>query len=105
MWPRMMAGPTAPGRGLRVYQPATAVDDGTCTAPCAVSPRVTSRVLTPIRGMVSETGAATGRAGGDGGAATMGAVGVGNAACVAAGGEAGAGGADGAATVATPAAA
>ena len=55
-----MAGPMAPGRGLPVYQPATVVDDGTCIAPSAVRPSVISRVWTPMIGMVSETGLATG---------------------------------------------
>src|ERR1700742_2155811 len=56
MCPAMTADPVAPGRGLPVYQPATAVDDGTCSAPSAVSPRWTMFVCTPIDGMVSDTG-------------------------------------------------
>ena len=56
----MTAGPMAPGRGLPVYQPATVVEDGTCSAPPAVRPSLISRVFTPISGMVSETGLATG---------------------------------------------
>ncbi len=35
MWPAITAAPVAPGRGLPVYQPATAVLDGTCSVPGA----------------------------------------------------------------------
>jgi len=59
MCPAMTADPTAPGRGLPVYQPATAVDEGTCSAPAAVSPRSTRLVCTPIDGMVNATGGLT----------------------------------------------
>src|ERR1700749_2527511 len=55
----MTAEPTAPGRGLWVYQPATAVVDGTCRLPLDCSPRWMSEVFTPIAGIVSETGSAT----------------------------------------------
>src|ERR1700691_1200676 len=54
----MTAAPTAPGRGLPVYQPATAVLDGTWSAPFAPRPRSTSEVRTPITGMLSQTGRA-----------------------------------------------
>src|SRR5580658_4058487 len=55
----MTAAPTAPGRGLPVYQPATAVLDGTWSVPFARRPRSTSEVRTPIDGMLSQTGRAT----------------------------------------------
>src|ERR1700690_4167745 len=54
----MTAAPTAPGRGLPVYQPATAVLDGTCSVPFARRPRSTSEVRTPITGILSQTGRA-----------------------------------------------
>src|SRR5580698_3333732 len=54
----MTAAPTAPGRGLPVYQPATAVLDGTWRVPFARRPRWTSEVRTPITGMLSQTGRA-----------------------------------------------
>src|ERR1700691_4761390 len=54
----MTAAPTAPGRGLPVYQPATAVLAGTCSVPLELRPRGTSLVRTPVAGMVSETGSA-----------------------------------------------
>src|SRR6202030_711947 len=57
-WPAMTADPTAPGRGLPVYQPATVVVSGTWSVAFACRPRRTSEVLTPMAGMVSETGAA-----------------------------------------------
>ena len=47
----------APGRGLPVYQPATAVLAGTCSAPEAVRPSLIRRVRTPIAGMSSAVGA------------------------------------------------
>src|ERR1700722_11061258 len=70
----MMAGPTAPGRGLRVYQPATDVVEGTWTVPCAVRPSEISRVRTPISGMVSAAGIVTGGGSVGCGDATIGAV-------------------------------
>ena len=76
MCPTMMAEPIAPGLGLPVYQPATEVEDGTSNAPLDVRPRVTSWVLTPINGMVSKTGRATGRGSADSGGATIGPVGA-----------------------------
>jgi hypothetical protein len=78
MWPAMTADPMAPGRGLRVYQPATAVVGGTCSAPVLVRPSRTSDVLTPMAGMTSETGSATGAVP-CGGAASIGPVGTGSA--------------------------
>src|SRR6202167_5551707 len=54
----MTAAPSAPGRGLPVYQPATAVLAGTCSVPLELRPRCTSLVRTPMAGMVSETGSA-----------------------------------------------
>src|SRR5580693_6126905 len=54
----MTAAPTAPGRGLPVYQPATAVLAGTCSVPLELRPRRTSLVRTPMAGMVSDTGSA-----------------------------------------------
>src|SRR6516162_9073508 len=78
MCPTMMAEPTAPGRGLPVYQPATVVEDGTCMAPPRARPSVITWVFTPISGMVSETGLATGACA-DCGAATIGPVGAGSA--------------------------
>src|SRR5260221_3455522 len=65
-WPTMTDEPIAPGRGLPVYQPATAVVDGTWSAPPAVTPSSTSRVRTPMAGMIRLTGRATGRAAADG---------------------------------------
>ena len=86
-WPTMMAEPTEPGRGLPVYQPATVVEDGTCIAPPAARPSVIRLVFTPISGMVSETGLATGAGSADCGGATMGPVGAGSAATPAATGR------------------
>src|SRR4249920_2816967 len=83
----MMAEPTAPGRGLPVYQPATEVEEGTCIEPSAARPSVISRVFTPISGMVSETGLATGAGCADCGGATIGPVGAGSAAIPAATGR------------------
>src|SRR5580693_4274667 len=48
-----------PGRGPPVYQPATAVDAGTCSVPAFVTPRSTSLVWTPMAGIVSATGNGT----------------------------------------------
>src|SRR5258705_1940011 len=86
MWPTMMDEPTAPGRGLPVYQPATVVEDGTCIEPPAARPSVIRLVFTPISGMVSETGLAT-CAAADWGGATIGPVGTGSAATPAATGR------------------
>src|SRR5690242_4390916 len=83
----MMAEPTAPGRGLLAYQPATDVDDGTCITPPAARPSVISRVFTPISGMVSETGLAGGVGSGDCGAAAIGPGGAGSAAAPAVAGR------------------
>src|SRR5579875_3309101 len=58
----MTAAPASPGRGLPVYQPATAVLAGTCSAPAAVRPSRTSLVRTPMAGISRLTGTATGRA-------------------------------------------
>src|SRR5208282_4905342 len=77
MCPTMTAEPIAPGRGLPVYQPATEVVDGTCNESLDCRPSVISLVLTPMSGMVSETGAATGRGAADCGGATIGPVGAG----------------------------
>ena len=82
----MMDEPTDPGRGLPVNQPATVVEDGTCIAPPAARPSVIRLVFTPISGIVSETGLATGAAA-DCGGATIGPVGAGNAATPAATGR------------------
>ena len=68
-----------------MYQPATAVEDGTASAPLPVRPRVISWVLTPISGMVSETGRETGRGSAGCRGATIGPVGAGRAATAAAG--------------------
>src|SRR5580692_9579880 len=54
----MTAAPVAPGRGLPVYQPATAVLAGTCSVPLELRPRCTRLVRTPMAGMVSDTGSA-----------------------------------------------
>src|SRR6266581_2311146 len=59
MWPAITDDPTAPGRGLPVYQPATAVLAGTCKVRALVSPRWTSLLLTPIAGITRRTGLAT----------------------------------------------
>src|ERR1044071_2189014 len=63
MWPTMTAEPSAPGRELYVYQPATSVLAGTCIVPRVVRPTRISRVRTPIAGIVKLTGraAASGR--------------------------------------------
>src|SRR3984885_11032489 len=66
MCPAITAEPMAPGRALPVYQPATDVLDGPCSAPLAGSPRWTSVVLTPIDGMTRATGLATRRTDGSG---------------------------------------
>src|ERR1700733_8405155 len=66
MCPTITAEPMAPGRALPVYEPATDVRDGTCSAPLGVSPRWTSVVLTPIAGMTRATGLATRRTDGSG---------------------------------------
>src|SRR5690242_7553207 len=71
--------PTEPGRGLPVYQPATATEDGTCIAPPDARPSVIRLVFTSMSGMVSETGRATGAAPAGCGGATMGLVGAGSA--------------------------
>src|SRR5580704_11200235 len=55
----MTAAPISPGRGLPVYQPATATVPGTCRLPAAVRPSLTSPVRMPIAGMKRATGAAT----------------------------------------------
>src|SRR5580704_16910298 len=77
----MMEEPMAPGRGLPVYQPATETmfKGGTSSSPSGSRPRVIRLVCTPISGMVSETGAATGLGAADCDTATIGAVGEGNA--------------------------
>src|ERR1017187_1190497 len=71
MCPTMMAEPMAPGRGLPVYQPAADVVDGTCNAPFGCRPSLIRLVLTPISGMVSDTGLATGAGAADCGGATI----------------------------------
>src|SRR6266576_4083860 len=86
MWPTMMDEPTAPGRGLPVYQPATVVEAGTCIEPPAARPSVIRLVFTPISGMVSETGLEIWAAA-DCGGATIGPVGAGSAATPAATGR------------------
>ena len=55
----MIEEPIAPGRGLNVYQPATAVLTGTCRAPADVTPSLIRLVLTPIDGMIRLAGLAT----------------------------------------------
>src|ERR1700727_2522324 len=75
----MMAEPTAPGRGLPVYQPAMVVEPGTWIAPLLSSPSVVSFVFTPISGMVKVTGLDTGFGCADCGGATIGPVGAGSA--------------------------
>src|ERR1022692_1474701 len=60
MWPAITDEPTAPGRGLPVYQPATEVLVGTCSVPCAVTPSLISVVWTSMAGMVRATGRAAG---------------------------------------------
>ena len=72
-----------------MYQPATDAEDkgGTCSAPPAVRPSVISWVFTPISGMVSETGLATGAGCADCGGAAIGPVGAGSAATPAATGR------------------
>src|SRR5580700_9875651 len=60
MWPTITAAPTAPGRALPVYHPATVTVEGTCSAPDEVRPRRTSPLRTPIDGMTMLAGLATG---------------------------------------------
>src|ERR1039458_3226589 len=60
MWPPMTDEPIAPGRGLPAYQPATTVLAGACRVPAAASPRWISPAETPIAGITSRVGAATG---------------------------------------------
>src|SRR6266487_187065 len=59
MCPAMIEEPIAPGRGLNVYQPATAVLTGTFRAPDDVTPSLISLVRTPIAGMIRLAGLAT----------------------------------------------
>src|SRR5258708_17522538 len=59
MWPTITEAPTAPGRGLPVYQPATEAMAGTCRAPEGVSLRRTSPLRTPMDGMMRPVGAGT----------------------------------------------
>src|SRR5580704_3575399 len=59
-WPAMTADPVAPGRGLPVYQPATVVVLGTCRVPFRLRPRLMIGALTPMAGMVSQTGLGVG---------------------------------------------
>src|ERR1700688_4869860 len=87
MCPTMMAEPMAPGRGLPVYQPATDTVDGTCSAPFDCRPSVIRLVLTPMTGMVRDTGLATGTWAADCGGATIGPVGAGSASTPAATGR------------------
>src|SRR6266571_8081248 len=56
--PAMTAEPTVPGRGLPVYQPATAVLDGTWSVPSELTPRWISLVRIPSDGMLSQVGRA-----------------------------------------------
>ena len=70
-----------------MYQPATVVEEGTCSSPADVRPSIISWVRTPINGMVSETGAATGLGAADCGGATIGPVGAGRTATPAAAGR------------------
>src|SRR5580700_10213919 len=58
--PAMTADPVAPGRGLPVYQPATVVVLGTCRVPFRLRPRLLIGALTPMAGMVSQTGLGVG---------------------------------------------
>jgi hypothetical protein len=54
----MMAGPSDPGVGENLYQPASSYDvpDGTWTEPSAFNPRDRSDEWTPIDGMSRATG-------------------------------------------------
>src|ERR1700722_1986826 len=54
--PAMTADPVAPGRGLPVYQPTTVVVLGTWSVPFRLRPRLMIGALTPMAGMVSQTG-------------------------------------------------
>src|SRR6185437_12361555 len=57
MWPTMMAGPSCPGVGAPVYQPAGNAAGGTCSDPSASRPRSISVLSTPIDGTCTRTGA------------------------------------------------
>src|ERR1700722_209529 len=54
----MTDAPSSPGRGLPVYQPATAVVAGTWSVPDRVRPSLIRRVWTPVAGMIRSTGGA-----------------------------------------------
>src|SRR5579862_3672744 len=56
----MTADPVAPGRGLPVYQPVTVVLVGTWRVPFRLRPRLMIGALTPMAGMVSQTGLGVG---------------------------------------------
>src|ERR1700722_16906707 len=58
--PAMTADPVAPGRGLPVYQPTTVVALGTWSVPFRLRPSLMIGVLTPMAGMVSQTGLGVG---------------------------------------------
>src|SRR6478672_7910856 len=69
MWPRMMAGPMAPGVGEPVYQPGLesgSSRDGTWMVPSALRPRSISDELTPMAGTATATGGDAGSSNGPG---------------------------------------
>ena len=57
----MIAGPTCPGVGIPVYQPAGKPLGGTCMVPSAFKPRSISLESTPIAAICRRTGTDLGR--------------------------------------------
>src|SRR5258708_28266584 len=57
MWPTMIEGPSSPGVGAPVYQPAGNPDGGTWSEPSAFRPSFINVLLTPMLGTVRLTGA------------------------------------------------
>src|SRR5450631_251946 len=55
-WPAMTAGPTSPGVGPPVYQPAGKPLGGTCKDPSARNPRSINLESTPIASICRRTG-------------------------------------------------
>jgi hypothetical protein len=56
MWPAMIAGPSSPGVGPPVYQPAGKPLGGTSSDPSARKPRSISPESTPIAAIRTRTG-------------------------------------------------
>jgi hypothetical protein len=56
-WPAITEGPTSPGTGEPVYQPAVMAAVGTSRVPSFVRPSLTRVEFTPIAGMLMRVGA------------------------------------------------